>query len=133
MPISDCHKNHTDFGQVIIFAAFGSWLSGYGLAVIIATVGQPSFYASLGLDPDPISPGYGYTRDIIATVQGIFFAGGAFGCLFAGAVGNRLGRIRSLQLSVVICVVGAAIQTGAVAPAMVRHRTCLRKRGWRMG
>ncbi|KEF51066.1 uncharacterized protein A1O9_12882 [Exophiala aquamarina CBS 119918] len=103
---------------VVVFAAFGSWLSGYGLAVIIATIGQPSFYASIDLDPDPTSPGYRHTSDIIATVQGIFFAGGALGCIFAGSVGRLLGRIRSFQLCAAICITGAAIQTGAVNQAM---------------
>lgn len=82
-------------------------------------MGQPSWYSSLNLDPDPTSPGYGHTNDIIATVQGIFFAGGFFGCLFAGLVGNRLGRIRSFQVCSVICIVGGAIQTGATNQAMV--------------
>ncbi|KEF53969.1 uncharacterized protein A1O9_09764 [Exophiala aquamarina CBS 119918] len=97
---------------VILFAAFGSWLSGYGLAVIIATLGQPSFYTSLNLDADPSSPGYRHTNDFIATIQGILFAGGFFGAIFA-AVASRFGRVRGFQICASFAIAGGAIQTGA--------------------
>jgi hypothetical protein len=72
----------------VLFAAFGSWMTGYGLAVIIATLGQPTFYTSMHLVSDPTSLGYGHTSTIIATVNGVFFAGGFLGCLFAALAGS---------------------------------------------
>ncbi|OIW32831.1 general substrate transporter [Coniochaeta ligniaria NRRL 30616] len=104
--------------QIVLFAAFGSLLGGYGLAVIIATVGQPSFYESLGLQSDPTAPDYAYTNTIISTAQGIFFAGGFFGCAFISIAGSRFGRIRGFQAAAVVGIIGSAIQTGAISPAM---------------
>ncbi len=103
-----------------MFAAFGSWLTGYGLGVIITTVGQPTFYTSFNITPDVTSPDYQATTNFISTVQGIFFAGGFFGCLFAGFAGARFGRIRGFQACTIICLIGGALQTGAVNQGMVR-------------
>ena len=94
-------------------------MTGYGLAVIVSTLGQPSFYASLGLVADPTAPGYAHTNSIIATVNGIFFAGGFLGCLTAGFAGSRLGRLRGFQAAAAVGVVGSIIQTASVSPAMV--------------
>jgi len=102
----------------VIFAAFGSWMTGYGLAVIIATLGQPTFYTSMHLVSDPTSPGYGHTSTIIATVNGVFFAGGFLGCLFAALAGSSLGRLRGFQAAAVVGIIGSTIQTAAVNPAM---------------
>lgn len=71
----------------------GSLMCGYGLSVIIATVGQPSFYTSMNLVSDITSPGYSHTNSSIATIKGIFFADGFFGSLFASLVGSKLCRI----------------------------------------
>lgn len=98
----------------------GSLMSGYGLAVIVATIGQPTFYTSLHLDADPTSPGYSHTNTFIATIEGIFFAGGFFGSLFASPVGSKLGRIRGFQIVSAIGILGGALQTGAANQAMVR-------------
>lgn len=97
----------------------GSLMCGYGLAVIIATVGQPSFYTSLHLVADTTSPAYSHTNTFIATIGGVFFAGGFFGSLFASPVGSKLGRIRGLQIVSAIGILGGALQTGAANQAMV--------------
>ncbi|KAK5053686.1 hypothetical protein LTR84_001647 [Exophiala bonariae] len=102
----------------VLFASFGSLYCGYTLAVIISTLGQPTFYSSLGLVTDTSDSGYGFTNAIISTANGIFFAGAFFGALLAGGLSSRLGRIRIFQMSSIVGIIGGAIQTGAISPAM---------------
>jgi len=59
---------------VVLFASFGSLFTGYSLAVFAFTIGQPTFYSSLGLEQNPATPGYSYTNDIIGASNGIFLA-----------------------------------------------------------
>ncbi|KAH8879168.1 MFS general substrate transporter [Thozetella sp. PMI_491] len=73
----------------------------------------PSFYSSLGLETDPKAPGYGRTNNIIASAQGIFFAGGFFGSIFVALAGSWLGRIRGFQIASAVGLIGSGIQTGA--------------------
>lgn len=105
----------------MLFASFGSLFCGYTLSVIIATLGQPTFYSSLHLNPDPTSPDYGWTNTVISCANGLFFAGGFFGALMTGAISAKIGRIRVFQIGAVVGIVGGAIQTGAVSAAMVGH------------
>lgn len=107
----------------MLFASFGSLYCGYTLAVIISTLGQPTFYSSLGLVTDPTDPGYGFTNAVISTANGIFFAGAFSGALVAGALSSKLGRIRIFQMSSIVGIIGGAIQTGAISAAMVRSPT----------
>jgi MFS family permease len=105
--------------QAILFAASGSIYTGYSLAVVGATLGLPSFYESLSLDPNPISPGYSHTRVILGAINGIFFAGGFFGTLFAGWAGSYFGRVRSFRICASLGIVGGALSAGSVNQAMV--------------
>ncbi|KAK5204398.1 hypothetical protein LTR99_002184 [Exophiala xenobiotica] len=102
---------------VILFAAFGSLFAGYGLSVIVSTVGQPTWYSSLDLEPTS-----SHTTAIIGAANGVFFAGGFFGCLVAAYTVEKLGRLNGLRLAAVIGIIGAAIQTAAINQGMVsRH------------
>jgi MFS family permease len=103
----------------VLFASFGSLYCGYTLAVIISTLGQPTFYSSLGLVTDISDPGYGFVTAIISTANGIFFAGAFFGALLAGGLSSRLGRIKIFQMSSIVGIIGGAIQTDAMSAAMV--------------
>jgi MFS family permease len=105
--------------QAILFAASGSVYTGYSLAVVGATLGLPSFYESLSLDPNPISPGYSHTRVILGAINGIFFAGGFFGTLFAGWAGAYFGRVKSFRICASLGVLGGALSAGSVNQAMV--------------
>lgn len=100
--------------QVILFAAFGSLFGGYGLSVIVATLGQPTWYSSLNIDPTS-----SHATAIIGAANGVFFAGGFFGCLVSAYAVEKLGRLNGLRLAAVIGIIGAAIQTGAVNQGMV--------------
>ncbi|KAK4946199.1 hypothetical protein LTR10_014711 [Elasticomyces elasticus] len=98
---------------VVLFAAFGSLFAGYGLAVIVSTLGQPTFYSSLNLAVTG-----SHTTAIIGAANGVFFAGGFFGCLISAWAVEGLGRLNGLRLAAVIGVIGSAIQTGAVNQGM---------------
>ncbi|KAJ4244004.1 hypothetical protein NW762_014617 [Fusarium torreyae] len=103
---------------VVFFAAFGSLFTGYSLAVFAFAIGQPTFYASLGLERNPESSGYTYTNDIIGASNGVFFGSGFFGCFLAGWAGNRLGRLNGFRLAAVTGIIGGALECGSQSPAM---------------
>jgi MFS family permease len=105
--------------QVILFSALGSLFSGYSLAVIVATVGQPTWYSSLHLSPSPSIPGYSHTTTIIGAVNGVFFAAGFLGTFLAGWLSDNLGRVKCLRIAALIGILGGAIQTGSRNQAMV--------------
>ncbi|TVY40478.1 Sugar transporter [Lachnellula occidentalis] len=104
--------------SVVLFAAFGSLFTGYSLAIIVTTVGQPTWYASLHLEPDATAPGYTHTTAIIGAANGVFFAGGTLGCVLGGWLADRLGRVKGFRVAAVVGIIGAAIQTGATNQAM---------------
>lgn len=56
---------------VVIYVAIGATSCSYGLAIIGSTVGQPSFFASLGLEDDPTAPGYHRTANLIGAFNGM--------------------------------------------------------------
>lgn len=88
--------------------------------MIIATLGQPTWYSSLDLEPDPASPDYGWTNTVISCANGLFFAAGSLGALFTGLVSTKLGRIKVFQLGAIVGIVGGIIQTAATSAGMVR-------------
>lgn len=106
--------------QVVCFAAFGSLFTGYSLAVFAFTIGQPTFYFSLGLEHDPTAPGYIYTSDIIGASNGVFFGTGFFGCFLAGWAGNRFGRVNGFRIAAITGIIGGTLQCASQSPAMVR-------------
>ncbi|EXJ84877.1 hypothetical protein A1O3_05552 [Capronia epimyces CBS 606.96] len=103
---------------VVCFAAFGSLFTGYSLAVFGFTIGQPTFYTSLGLVGDSSAPGYSYTNDIIGAANGVFFGTGFFGCFLAGWAGNRFGRVNGFRIASVTGIIGGTLQCGSQSPAM---------------
>jgi MFS family permease len=113
--------------QVVCFAAFGSLFTGYSLAVFAFTIGQPTFYTSIGLVADTTAPGYSHTSDILGAANGVFFGTGFLGSYLAGWAGNRFGRINGFRIAAVTGAIGGALQTGSQSTAMVcllgRHKT----------
>lgn len=104
----------------MLFAAFGSVFTGYSLAVFAFTLGQPTFYTSLGLEADPTASGYAHTSDIIGAANGVFFGAGFFGCFLAGWTGNRFGRVSGFRIASVTGIVGGILQCSSQTSAMVR-------------
>ncbi|CAK7205379.1 hypothetical protein SEUCBS139899_008149 [Sporothrix eucalyptigena] len=103
---------------VVCFAAFGSLFTGYSLAVFAFTIGQPTFYSSIGLVADSTAPGYSHTSDILGAANGVFFGTGFLGCYLAGWSGNRFGRITGFRIAAVTGAVGGALQTASQSTAM---------------
>ena len=54
---------------VVIYVALGSTACSYGMAIIGSTIGQPSFYASLGL-AQAGEEGYSRTAEYIGAFNG---------------------------------------------------------------
>lgn len=104
---------------MVLFAAFGSLFTGYSLAIIVATVGQPTWYKSLHLQSDTTAPGYSHTTTIIGASNGVFFAGGTLGCVLGGWLADKLGRVNGFRVAATVGIIGAAVQTGTINQAMV--------------
>ena len=105
-------RNIYNFG-VALFVAFGSLSYGYASSISAALIGQPSWYDYMGL-----VPGESYTNVILGAINGVYAAGGAFGCVFNMWSAEALGRRRSIQLGCLISIVGAGLMTGIVNIAM---------------
>ncbi|KAK3646212.1 hypothetical protein LTR56_007171 [Elasticomyces elasticus] len=94
---------------VALFVAVGSLCYGYASSISAALIGQPSWYDYMGL-----TIGTPHTNAILGAINGVYAAGGAFGCVFNMWSSEKLGRRRSIQVGCCISIVGAAIMTGSV-------------------
>ena len=101
-------RNLYNFG-VALFVAFGSLSYGYASSISAALIGQPSWYDYMGL-----VAGDSYTNVILGVINGLYAAGGAFGCVFNMWSAEAFGRRRSIQLGCLISIVGAGLMTGTV-------------------
>ncbi|KAK5162298.1 hypothetical protein LTS14_000645 [Recurvomyces mirabilis] len=101
-------RNLYNFG-VALFVAVGSLCYGYASSISAALIGQPSWYAYMNL-----VPGTPHTNAILGAINGVYAAGGAFGCVFNMWSSEKLGRKRSIQVGCCISIVGAAVMTGSV-------------------
>lgn len=54
------------------------------------------------------------SKGVTGSVVAVYIAGEAIGALIQTAIGDRLGRIRFMQLMCIIVTIGTAIQTGCV-------------------
>ncbi|TPX13575.1 uncharacterized protein E0L32_006046 [Thyridium curvatum] len=104
---------------IVLSLCLGSITYGYNFSIISTTVGQPTWYASMGLTADPTDASlYAYSNQMIGTIFGLFSAGAIFGALFVGWVCDAYGRKQSLMLAAFINIIGGALQTGSVHVAM---------------
>ncbi|KAJ6447024.1 MFS sugar transporter [Purpureocillium lavendulum] len=99
---------------ISVFASLGSLLYGYDLGVIAEAIASESFTAKFGNNPDE--------RGAVVSV----FTGGAFfGALFAGPVGDRLGRKLTILIGAIIFCLGGALQTAAMNINYLYSGRCL--------
>ncbi|KAK0100275.1 hypothetical protein ONS96_007557 [Cadophora gregata f. sp. sojae] len=96
-----------------VFVSLGSITYGYFSSIIATTLGQPGFYSFMNLAPDPTRPGYDHTIHVIATVNGLYSAGGAVVCLLFMWLAEHFGRLRTIQLGALIAILGGVLQGGA--------------------
>lgn len=94
---------------VALFVAFGSLCYGYASSISAALIGQPSWYEYMGLEA-----GSAHSQRILGAINGVYAAGGVFGCIFNMWSCEALGRKKSIQLGCLISIVGASLMTGTV-------------------
>ena len=77
-------------------------------SISAALIGQPSWYDYMGL-----KIGTPETNRILGAINGVYAAGGAFGCVWNMWCAEYFGRRRSIQIGSVISIVGATIMTAS--------------------
>ncbi|KAF5023732.1 hypothetical protein F66182_4206 [Fusarium sp. NRRL 66182] len=87
---------------VAVFASLGSLLYGYDLGVIAEVIASGNFKSKFGDDPNAIG-----------AVVSIFTGGAFFGAMFAGDLGDRLGRKWTIMIGALVFILGGALQTAA--------------------
>jgi MFS family permease len=65
-----------------------------------------------------LTPSTPHTNAILGAINGVYAAGGAFGCVFNMWSSEFFGRKRSIQIGCVISIIGATIMTAAVDVGM---------------
>jgi MFS family permease len=84
--------------QIILSLCLGSICYGFDFSIATFTIGQPTFYTSMGLTTDPTDAVlYEYSNGIIGTILGLFAAGAFFGAIFAGWYCDAYGRKKLLS------------------------------------
>ncbi|QDS73922.1 hypothetical protein FKW77_007696 [Venturia effusa] len=87
---------------VAIFASLGSLLYGYDLGVIASAIASANFNSLF-------KPSESETGAVVS----VFTGGGFVGAMFAGPLGDRLGRKWTILMGSVIFCLGGGLQTGA--------------------
>lgn len=98
---------------VAFVAVTGSFTFGFCNSSVGSIIGFPSFIQYFDLQPSA-----SHTNSILGAMSGLFAGGSAIGALLLPWLADRFGRVRSLQLIALICIISAAIQAGAVHIAM---------------
>jgi len=92
---------------IALFVACGSLCYGYASSISAALIGQASWYDYFGL-----VAGTPHSNRILGAINGVYAAGGAFGCVGNMYIAEKFGRPRSIQIGCVISIIGATIMTG---------------------
>ncbi|KAH7418014.1 MFS transporter [Cadophora sp. MPI-SDFR-AT-0126] len=87
-----------------LFAAIGTFLFGFDTGIATTTIAHKSFIEYMG------NPSNGATGAVVA----VYIAGEALGALTQTFVGDKLGRIRFMELMCIIVTIGTIVQTSAV-------------------
>lgn len=103
---------------VVVYVALGSTACSYGLAILGSTIGQPSFYSSLGLAAQG-EPGYDKTANWIAAFNGVSSGAACIGAIFNSWSANALSRKHTIQIGAVILSIGAALNAASVSATML--------------
>ncbi|KAG0646362.1 MFS glucose transporter mfs1 [Hyphodiscus hymeniophilus] len=102
---------------VVVFVALGSAACTYGTSVIGTTIGQPSFFKTLGL-AEQGTPGYSRTSQYIGAFNGLNSAGSAIGAVVCSFVADKWSRKHTIQGAAVVLILGAALCSGSVNVSM---------------
>ncbi|KAF7563903.1 hypothetical protein G7046_g210 [Stylonectria norvegica] len=102
---------------IVFFVALGSFTYGFNASIMGTAFGLSSFYSYFNLAST--GPRASYTNAIIGATNGLFSAGGIFGCLILSRLADKIGRKRSIQIICTICVISVVFQAAAVHIAML--------------
>ncbi|OJK03375.1 hypothetical protein ASPACDRAFT_1894118 [Aspergillus aculeatus ATCC 16872] len=89
---------------VAIFAAIGTFLFGFDTGIATTTIAHESWIDYMN------HPSNGLTGAVVS----VYIAGEACGALTQTAIGDKLGRLRFMEMSCVVVTIGTVIQTAAV-------------------
>jgi MFS family permease len=89
---------------IAMFAAIGTFLFGFDTGIATTTIAHKSWINYMG------HPSKGLNGAVVA----VYIAGEACGALTQTLVGDKLGRIRFMQMMCVIVTIGTVIQTASV-------------------
>ncbi|KAK2757292.1 hypothetical protein FQN54_004806 [Arachnomyces sp. PD_36] len=89
---------------VALFAAIGTFLFGFDTGIATTTIAHESWINYMG------KPSEAVTGAVVA----VYIAGEAVGALTQTFIGDRLGRIRFMQLMCIVVTIGTVIQTASV-------------------
>lgn len=95
--------------SIALFVACGSLCYGYASSISAALIGQPSWYDYMGL-----VAGTADSNRILGAINGVYAAGGAFGCVANMYTAEKFGRPRSIQIGCIVSIIGATIMTASV-------------------
>ncbi|KAL2851878.1 general substrate transporter [Aspergillus pseudoustus] len=98
---------------IVLFVSLGSVTYGFSLAVIGSVLGLESFLSYFDLDFTSSK-----SASITGATSGLFAGGCAVGALLTTFLADRLGRMRTIQWTCVLCIVSSAVQGGSVHIAM---------------
>ncbi|EXJ69164.1 uncharacterized protein A1O5_08099 [Cladophialophora psammophila CBS 110553] len=101
---------------VALVAATGSISYGYLISIVGSTLSKPDWYVYFGLTTS--GPGLSRSNALIAAIQCLFYVGSLVCNLVYPYVSDRWGRRTPIAVGSVITIVGGALQTGSVHPAM---------------
>ncbi|GLI80287.1 hypothetical protein PoHVEF18_008640 [Penicillium ochrochloron] len=89
---------------IAFFAAIGTFLFGFDTGIATTTIAHQSWIDYMH------KPSHGLTGAVVA----VYIAGEAGGALTQTFIGDKLGRIRFMQLMCVIVTIGTVIQTASI-------------------
>ncbi|KAI1100900.1 putative MFS monosaccharide transporter [Jackrogersella minutella] len=89
---------------IALFAAIGTFLFGFDTGIATTTIAHESWIDYMN------HPSNGLTGAVVA----VYIAGEAVGALSQTFIGDKLGRIRFMQLLCIIVTIGTTIQTASV-------------------
>ncbi|OTB00307.1 hypothetical protein M426DRAFT_324356 [Hypoxylon sp. CI-4A] len=93
---------------IAFFAAIGTFLFGFDTGIATTTIAHQSWIDYMH------NPSNGLTGAVVA----VYIAGEAVGALLQTFIGDKLGRIRFMQLLCIIVTIGTTIQTASVNVGM---------------
>ena len=88
---------------IAVFAAIGTFFFGFDTGIATTTIAHQSWIDYMNHPSDALT----------GSVVAVYIAGEAGGAITQTLIGDKLGRIRYMQLNCIIVTIGTVIQTAA--------------------